>query len=555
MTECHDTPDNLHASAGDRGAVEIACMLGDSIVDVAHIESGAREPSRRTTLMVMVTGAILLLASGWSFARGVAVARENARAFHHHTEVAGLPANEFRPATLPRAYDAVAFGGLGLGIAALGLGLWRLRAPRRRERFVVGREAGADFAAEVTGGSVTLARARGAVAVVGVAPGMEAAVVTPTGTRSLAELIAGGRARAHGAGHELWLERGESARLSLRQARFLVRPTAPPARSAGLGALALDSRTAAFVGGSALAHLLLVLMLGTIPPDSKSLALDVGSSGSRMAYVQSKAAEEQPIESTGDVGDTDDPNAGGRAAAGEVGKAGTHDATADRGKTQVEGNSQRVQLSRAQAISRARREGMLTGIEAANFRQMFAGTGEFAQGNADVTTWGTGGGDGNAAGEFGRSANGFGPGAGGWPDGTIGTGDDPYSRFTGGADIGQPTLREHHNGPIIDIPRAKLITGGYDKDTIRRYIRRKLPLIKYHYERALLVHPDLQGTVTVTFVIGSNGAVIEAHASGLGDRELLGHVEEVFRSIAFPKPSGSIGVVRVVYPIHLHANG
>ncbi len=549
MTESHDTPDNVHG----RGAVEIACMLGDSVVEVAHIESGAHEPSRRATLMVMVAGAILLLASGWSFARGVALARANARAFHHHVDVAGLPANEFRPATLPRAYDAVAFGGLGLGIAALGLGLWRLRAPRRRERFVVGRDAGADFAAEVTGGSVTLARARGAAAVVGIAPGMQAAVVTPTGTRSLAELIAGGRTRPHGAGHELQLERGESARLTLGRARFLVRPTAPPARSAGLGALALDSRTAVFLGGSALAHLLLVLILGTIPPDSKSLALDVGSSGSRMAYVQSKAAEEQPVDADGDLGDTDDPNAGGRAAAGEPGKAGTHDATADRGKTQIEGKSQQVQLSRAQAIDRARHEGMLGGIEAANFRQMFAGTGEFAQGNAEMTTWGTGGGDGNAAGEFGRSASGFGPGAGGWPDGTIGTGDDPYSRYTT-TRVGDPKLRGHHSGPIIDIPKAKLITGGYDKATIRRYIRRKLPLIKYYYERALLVRPGLQGTVTVTFVIGSNGAVLEAHASGLADDELLANVEEVFRSIAFPKPGGTIGVVRVVYPIHLHAD-
>ncbi len=554
MTERHDIPDNQLAPADDRGAVEIACMLGDSVVGVTHLESGAREPSRRATLAVMIAGAILLLASGWSFTRGVALARENKRALHHHVDVAGLPRSEFRPATLPRAYDAVAFGGLALGIAAIGLGLWRLQAPRRRQSFVVGAAEGADFAAEVTGGSLTLAQARGAVAVVGVAPGMEAAVVTPTGTRSLAELIAGGRARSQGTGHELWLERGESARLTLGQTHFLVRPTAPPARSAGLGALALDGRTAAFVGGSALAHLLLVLILGAIPPDSKSLALDVGSSGGRMAYVQSKAAEEPPVDESGDAGDTNDPNAGGRAAAGEMGKAGTHDATADRGKTQVEGSSQRVQLSRAQALDRARHEGMLSGIEAANFRQMFAGTGEFSEGNADMTSWGSGGGDGNAAGEFGRGPSGFGPGAGGWPDGTIGTGDDPYSAYIGGDGGPEPTLREHHGGPIVVVHKPTLITDGYDKDLIRRYIRRKLPMIKYHYERALLVNPDLGGTITVTFVIGSNGAVLEAHAAGLGDTALLAHVEEVFRSIAFPKPAGSIGAVRVVYPIHLHSN-
>ena len=115
------------------------------------------------------------------------------------------------------------------------------------------------------------------------------------------------------------------------------------------------------------------------------------------------------------------------------------------------------------------------------------------------------------AGGWGYGVKGVGPGGGGTGWGTIGTGRYGligHGSGTGsgyGSGSGRGGMRGRHaSAPSIHIGNASA-TGDLDKNIIRRYIRRKLPQIRYCYEKQLLVKPNIQGTVVTQFQISPNG--------------------------------------------------
>jgi hypothetical protein len=534
-------------------------MLGDSVVHVDRIEADDRQPRKRTSILMMIAGALFLVISAFAFARGVAVAAHNKAALSHHVEVLRLPAHEFRPTSLGVGYDYMAFGGLAFGIAAIGLGLFRLRSRTSKSRFTVGAGADADFAAELAPTDafpLIDASVRGTV--LSVAPGMTGELLTTSGAIPLDILATDGRARpsASTAGAlELELPRGASARLSAGNTSFFVRPTDGGGRVGGFGS-GFDARAGKFLLGSALVHAVLLMMLQTVPPTSKSLAVEAGSSSSRTAYIESRPAEDPNDRPDPEAGDDADESegAGGKAAQGEHGVAGIDTADSATGSTEIERRADKPQLSRAQAMALARTQG-IAGAMGGDFFQDITSTADFSSGEHLRHSYGGHQGDGWGAGEFGFSTWGNGPGAGGWNDGTIATEDSPYYRYRRGRTGGELKGRDHTpNGPVVDISPPRDITGGLDKDTVRRYIKRKLPMVKYSYEKALLTDKSLEGTVTVTFVIGSNGRVLKAKAAGIDHPELMTWIERIFESILFPKPSDG-GIVQVVYPLHLHRAG
>lgn len=215
-----------------------------------------------------------------------------------------------------------------------------------------------------------------------------------------------------------------------------------------------------------------------------------------------------------------------------------------------EGNSQLAYLAR---FNRWRMENCCgqqpTGVPLARHAGVL-GAPDIAQGGvfASLTT-GTddediyGGLLGNEAGEmeggFGFGASGFGPDQGGTGWSTIGSGK--YGT------IGQVSVpgKDGAKGARILIGNATTV-GDLDKNIIRRYMRRKLPQIKYCYEKRLLLDADLKGTVVVSFVITPQGQVNSAHAAGVDD-SVSTCVAAVIRGIQFPKPKGG-GLVQVRYP-------
>jgi flavin-dependent dehydrogenase len=102
----------------------------------------------------------------------------------------------------------------------------------------------------------------------------------------------------------------------------------------------------------------------------------------------------------------------------------------------------------------------------------------------------------------------------------------------------------------IGQPKVK---GELDKAIIRRYVKRNIQKLRYCYEKELIAKTKLKGTITATFVIGADGKVTSAKATGLKDgaavEECYGRMIEM---IAFPKPK--TGEVTVTYPFTLKPN-
>ena len=100
------------------------------------------------------------------------------------------------------------------------------------------------------------------------------------------------------------------------------------------------------------------------------------------------------------------------------------------------------------------------------------------------------------------SQNSMGSGIG---DGT-GTGTGTGYGVRGAQDAGQvPAVK-------VGDPSAQ---DGLDKAIIRRYIKRNVQKIQYCYEKELISNPQLAGTVTVRFTIGTDGAVSQSTGHGM----------------------------------------
>jgi outer membrane biosynthesis protein TonB len=94
-----------------------------------------------------------------------------------------------------------------------------------------------------------------------------------------------------------------------------------------------------------------------------------------------------------------------------------------------------------------------------------------------------------------------------------------------------------------DAPAA----SGLDKPLLRRSVSKGRDQVRRCYERALELTPGLAGTLRVDFVIGPDGAVLSATASGMDDAGLIACITKVFLGLRFPRPGGG-GKVNVSFP-------
>jgi hypothetical protein len=119
-------------------AVEIAAMLGDSVVGVTHcMDPRGGKPSPVT--YACVAGSLAcLLASATAFYSAIDTAASNKAALDHHTRIQKKPAYAFRPRAVSPLVEGVAFGGLALGLSAVTAGLVRARRERRSPFYRIG---------------------------------------------------------------------------------------------------------------------------------------------------------------------------------------------------------------------------------------------------------------------------------------------------------------------------------------------------------------------------------------------------------------------------------
>ena len=104
----------------------------------------------------------------------------------------------------------------------------------------------------------------------------------------------------------------------------------------------------------------------------------------------------------------------------------------------------------------------------------------------------------------------------------------------------------------LDASSATTVSGRLPPDVIRDRVRAHYGPFRGCYEAGLGRHADLQGRVTVRFVINRDGKVSDvsiAPDTDLRDCSVINCVREAFKHIKFPAPEG--GIVTVQYPIML----
>jgi hypothetical protein len=154
---------------------------------------------------------------------------------------------------------------------------------------------------------------------------------------------------------------------------------------------------------------------------------------------------------------------------------------------------------------------------------------------------------------------GTGRGGGGVAEDTIGIGSigtiGHGAGSTGGSGQGYGrggigTLGGSAARPAVVTPGSAAVMGSLSVDVIRRVVRQHLNELRYCYESALARNAALSGLVSMSFVVGPTGAVIESSATGLSDPAAVTCLASSVRRWSFPAPQGG-GIVRVTYPINL----
>ncbi len=545
---------------GGARSIEVAALLGDSVIGVKHVMNPKGGKVSATTYGLFGFGAILLVISSIAFFSGVSTAADNKHRKEEHLAAKKI-AHEFRPRRLSPAFDFMALGGLFGGMICMTMGLVRIREEKVDPRFRIGRASGVDFPTENSPvEDFNLVAPQGDGFVFNFSQGWEGEMNIDGQVTPLADLIGLGRARQSASmtgAIEVPLPPKTRIRVSTGNQSFMV-SSVPQPRRQGAAAFAMDSELMAYIAASAILILGFVWILDNLRPDPKTMMSDMFASSDRASRTQTKPNEDPLEEEEEELEDDgEDPGGTGERQKDEEGKMGKKESNRATGQFAMKNNNADPQLARQQATDQARQSGVL-GVFAQTPGGAFAsltGAADFSSGLDDSDVYGglLGNEVGEMAGGYGYGITGMGPGGGGTGWGTVGTGGYGtigHGNGTGsgyGTGSGKGGMRGRKASP----PKVKIgnasATGDLDKAIIRRYIRRKLSRIRFCYESQLVVKPKLSGTVKVQFLISPSGQVQGAKASGIGDGKVESCVAAAIKSIKFPKPNGG-GMVNVTYP-------
>lgn len=554
---------------GAAQAIEIATMLGDSVVAVKHCIDPRGGRISRATWAVAAAAAAGLVASLVAFVASVRTAADNHARLDAWTRLAHRPAHAFRPRRLGPAADWVAFGGAGLALIGASLAILRIRRECVTPMFLIGNGPGVELAVDgAAAPAFPLVAPSGDRFVFRFVPGAAGSdgelLVDGTAT-PLGALAAAGRAHPSSelpGAHAFAIPRDARIRVRAGRATILVSSVPRPRRHAVPLLAGLDRRAAAYLAGSLAVHLAIWAVLQLLPPEATGVDVTLPATEPIAVALQGSAPED-PVPPPADPGD---PGAGGGdsgpAMALPPGAAGDPDAV-DRGRTATARADAPLQPSRGEAIADARRAGLLGNERLLDSVQQLADLPEIGSGFDTRSVTGaiyaayTGGGPGAFGGGV-IGLDGLGGGCRDAPCGVLPGGR--YATIHDGPGAGDPfglpgrgPGGRGHQPALPRIGQPELVGAGYDKTLIRRYIRRAIDKIGYCYDRQLLAHPDLGGELTVRFFIAPDGTVQRAAGTGF-DREVAGCVAAVIETIAFPRPGDGVGV-EVRYPFQFHAPG
>jgi hypothetical protein len=393
------------------------------------------------------------------------------------------------------------------------------------------------------------------------------------GKISLADLVSSGRARPSSemsGGYEYELPPNAKARMELEGSSLVFQVSATNAgKKVPVGFLAtMEPAAFLFTGLSFLLHMGLVAVFAFFMPsmrgdDSEDLDRDQILMMQKLLNAAADREQEERQEETQEVSADQKEGGTGTRAKGEEGSMGNPN-TKDTGhKYGVQGpkDNPDPHLAKQAALQEAAQFGMIglistmgggdpnaptapwgreesSGADEKSARgNMFGDTigDSFGAGGLGLSGVGEGGGgrgEGIGLGNFGGLGHGAGTGTGQG----IGNG---RGRLGGGHKVMSPKLREG----------ATQVNGRLPPEVIQRIVRQNFGRFRLCYENGMRNNPNLQGRVSVKFVIDRSGAVSMTADGGsdMPDQGVVQCVVRGFGNLSFPQPEG--GMVTVVYPI------
>lgn len=286
-------------------------------------------------------------------------------------------------------------------------------------------------------------------------------------------------------------------------------------------------------------------------------------------YLNAAAERELEEEETEDADDGEQEGGTGDRAQDEEGQMGKESSQESNNRYAVEGpeDNPDPHLARKAAIREAMEFGIIGLLNSGAAGDPDAPVSPFGRDTSlgtDATSamgnmWGEDIGEAFGGGGLGLSGTGEGGGGKGVGIGLGSIGTLGHGSGTGsgqGMGSGRGRLQRSHRAKAPRLRMGKTtVSGRLPPEVIRRIVRQNFGRFRLCYEKGLSRNPNLEGRVSVRFVIGSNGAVSNASNGGsdLPDSSVVQCVVKQFYGISFPKPEG--GIVRVTYPIMLSPAG
>jgi hypothetical protein len=414
--------------------------------------------------------------------------------------------------------------------------------------------------------------------------GASVAVVVPQGAHgdvtlenqrfSFAELEAQGQMQQCGqlnGAKQYAVPNGATARVQYRGFTFIVKPTLA-AQAVGMGGNArFNWRDYIWAAASMGLHIGMLLLFYFLPPSSSSLSLDLLNADSRLVQYLIEPPETEELETPEWLDDSkmDDEGGQGKRHKDEEGQMGKKEEKKTKNKYGIEGpkENEDPHMAREEAKEMASQAGII-GVLKASVGAWNSPTSPYgrdtALGSDPMSALGALMGDqvGANFGFGGLGLRGTGRGGGGTGEGTIGLGNIGTIGHGagGGTGSGYGSGAGGFRGRQAKVPFIRSgkadVRGSLSKEVIRRIIHRHINEVRFCYEQELNQRPDLQGRVSVKFIISPTGAVQTAatSASTLGSAKAEACIVDAVRRWNFPSPEGG-GIVVVNYPFVLEQTG
>lgn len=542
-------------------AMEVQTIFRGVVTGTRHLfnPEGKSKHKQGTAMLYAGIGAMLIALIVF-VATAVDVGKE--KADYEAWQAAGKESKTFIWKTRSPASGAVVFIGLVLGLALPYMGL--KRRGKTNPNFLIGSDADVDAPVSnqyVSSPTHQLVAATGADYVINVTPQMGGEVYVDNQLYPLQQFV-------QQRGSSFSLPQGGRARLDCGESTFLVTATARP-RALEVPFLTWKWDEQIYTVGSAIALGLFLLMIFSVPPDPKSLSLDLFNSDNRFVKFLIKPPEEKEEEIPEWLKKKGPEEQGGKGKRhkGEEGKMGKKTSKNKEGLYGLKGpkDNPDPHLAKKLAEEQAKNAGILGVLkqtEGSHIASIFGRDSALGNDADDVLGGLIGNQIGEAYGVGGLGLVGTGSGGGGTGEGTIGLGNLGTIGHGGGGGNGSGYGRgagglggRRAKAPDV-IPGQANVRGSLDKEIIRRIIRRHINEVKYCYEQELTKKPELGGRIMVQFTIAASGQVIASvlQSSTMGNIRVENCTVQAVRRWEFPKPLGG-GIVIVSYPFVLTPAG